>query len=124
MKFCPYCGRQANDDDNFCQGCGARLDTNNTTNETEAVVIEQAPAEDKPKGAPHWLIKMLSLISLLTGVLFFTGQCVIAVGTGIACLCLDKKGEFKGRAIAGIVLGSIFTLFYIVYYVTYIVGVI
>ncbi len=112
MKFCPYCGRQANDNDLFCQGCGARFEENGATPRQETVIPETV-VEDKPKGAPHWLIKMLSIIALVSGLIF---QGPIAVGTGIASLVLDKKGEFRGKAIAGIVLGSIWITIYVLYY--------
>lgn len=117
MKFCQYCGRQANDDDNFCQGCGARL-VDNVQPIEEASIPEKEVTVEEPvrSGAPHWLLKMLSLLSLLHGIigLIIPGLFFIGLGTGIACLILDKKGEFRAKTITGVVFSSISALVWIV----------
>ena len=121
MKFCPYCGKPVREEDNYCESCGGKLEKN----ETQENAVEVQPIKSAPKksGAPEWLLKMLSLISILCGAIFFLCQGTLAIGAGIACLIMDKEHKYRARCIAGIVLGSVFTValivFYIIFYSSY-----
>ena len=45
MKICPECKTQCNDDERFCQNCGASL-------ESAAAAAQSAPAKETPKEEP------------------------------------------------------------------------
>ncbi len=109
MKFCPYCGKPVREEDNYCESCGGKLEKKETVAEN---VIDTPSVQPTPKksGAPNWLLKMLSLVSVLCGAIFFLCQGPLAIGSGIACLILDKEHKYRGRCITGIVLGSVFTV--------------
>ena len=55
MKYCPYCGKQIDEQDVFCRFCGEKLPkkatngTLDTTEETKATTVIKVVNEDKPK---------------------------------------------------------------------------
>ena len=53
MKICPYCGKQANDNDVFCIECGGRLDSQlvqqQTTTYQQPIAYQQPVAYQQPR---------------------------------------------------------------------------
>lgn len=99
--FCPNCGNQINEGDQFCKTCGRKISMETNFAPTESAVQDiNVPNEGKNIVA--------LVIGIIGAVVWFIP--IIGLPIGIVALVLGIKGlkkTGKGRAIAAIVLGSI-----------------
>lgn len=101
MKYCPKCGKSLPDDAAYCLVCGEDV-----REVTPAVVV--AEKETRPR---------LNILAIIGAALCFTGL----PGAIISRIALKNATYDKYRvplrpaAIAGLVLGIFFTIFWIVY---------
>lgn len=66
MKFCPYCGRQNEDNVNFCPACGTAL---TSPNQTEAVVNGAKASHKKQKSSTPFVVILVAVIGVLLAVI-------------------------------------------------------
>lgn len=114
-KICKYCGSSLNDDDNFCQKCGALADDGTAKPSASAQEFNQYNAgfnnsqntnEGKING-----VAIASLVCSIVGLFFATA----ILGTVAICLSVSAKKHIKafpgeggsGIATAGLVIGIV-----------------
>ena len=115
--FCKNCGRQLNDNENFCPACGAMkpAETVDTTVFQYDLVTEQSvntvdtvnEAEKNAMAARVFKWGMRGIIFAHTVLLSLLGVIFSAIAKKRAEEFERTYGEIKGRALAGRVLGRI-----------------
>ena len=112
--FCQNCGRQLNDNENFCPACGAMkpAETVDTTGFQYDLVTEQPvnavnEAEKSAMAARVFKWGMRGIIFAHTVLLSLLGVIFSAIAKKQAAEFERTYGEIKGRALAGRVLGRI-----------------
>ena len=130
--YCQNCGRQLNDNENFCPGCGAMkpVDTVNTTDfqydlgATQPVNTVDTVNEAGKNAMAARVFKwgMRGIIFAHTVLLSLLGVIFSAIAKKQAEEFERTYGEIKGRALAGRILGRIgfglglgLTIFMVVY---------
>ena len=110
MKYCPYCGKENEENNKFCVGCGKSLDTQDGD---VVEVVEAKTMNEQPKKSTLDLVGMiLGIISVASLIVCCCGAFgFISILTGIAALIVSiisiVRNGSNGKAIAGLVLGII-----------------
>ncbi|MBO4385044.1 MAG: zinc-ribbon domain-containing protein [Clostridia bacterium] len=101
MKYCPKCGKSLPDDASFCLECGEDVRAVNP-----AVVV--AEKETRPR---------LNILAIIGAALCFMGlPGAIISGIALKNATYDKyRVPLRPAAIAGLVVGIFFTIFWAVY---------
>jgi uncharacterized membrane protein YvbJ len=115
--YCPQCGRQNPDSSNFCVSCGAVLSAPVTSYTTAAVA-----KKSNPQATTALILGILGLFFGIVSIL-----AIIFGGIGIHQTNNDPDLGVRGAAVAGLVLGIIGTLgwvviafFYFIFLLSYI----
>lgn len=116
--YCPLCGKEVNEEHNFCKYCGSSL-KENVQEEVEAIVVEEPKIIDvkeekievKNEDKDYNLCAIFGFIAGIISIFFsFYGIMNIAaiVLSAVALNQIKKTGEQgKGLAIAGLATGIV-----------------
>ena len=116
MKYCPKCGKELNDNDLFCPGCGLKQNylVNQSTNSSPKQA-RPARAPRKPNGYDV-LGAFASLsggLAILFGIIsFFTGYIILAIGVGfsffgiVAGVNSIRYAASRGRCISAVAIST------------------
>lgn len=105
--FCKYCGRQVDEQANFCPHCGGRLNTPAAVPpQTAAPMQPIAPAQKKPVNGFGIAALVIGIICLFAGYyIFFVAIAGIVLGAvGVA---YRNKFSANGIATAGLVISCV-----------------
>ena len=91
-KFCPKCGKEMKEDENFCSSCGGQI---------------ELQADKADKFALTGMI--LGLVSIIAWIIPLFGYPIAICGIVFSAKGL-KSTTGKGKAIAGLILSIIFLL--------------
>jgi len=112
--FCPECGAQIPDGSKFCSQCGRTLRTPQRTSGEPQRVSQTTPSSPKKTAGTAIASLVLGLVGIFFGLI--TSILAIVFG-GVALSQINKsEGEIGGHgmAIAGLVLGIIMTIIWVV----------
>lgn len=116
--YCTKCGERNSDDSKFCKKCGAALVqeaiTPQSTQEQQPPVIQQVYQTTRTSG--------LAVASLVLGIIgfFFAPLSILAVifgGVAVSQTGKDSNLGGRGMAIAGLVLGTVIVVLWIIAFV-------
>ena len=127
--ICPYCGKQVDDNLNFCSECGGSLKTQPQPQVAPVQPqMQPQPQYQQPQPqnfAPQYNGDDYAKSALKFGI---TGTCfditVVLSFIGLILGIQGRKGGKKGLAIAGIVLSSISGLFGVFFNIGFVVRII
>ena len=104
MKYCPKCGAQLADDDDYCFFCGAKFEEVKETHEERPTFQDQSYYEDKTsynRGQVNTVAMLGLVFSFLSPI----------VGLILSIIGLTKSRQLnglgKGQAIAGIIISVV-----------------
>ena len=106
-KFCVYCGKEVEENDNVCGNCGKAINNNVQT----VVTVKEKSKTDGLAVAGF----ILSIVSFLCYGSTSTLGLIFSIIGLVNCNKNGKDG--KGLAIAGIIINSIMFIVFIVLYV-------
>lgn len=113
--YCKYCGRQVDEQTNFCPRCGGRLKGAVAPAQTAAPVQPIVPVQKKPVNGLGIAAFVLGIVSLFLGFyLFFVPIAGVVLGAiGVA---YRNKYRLNGLAIAGLAIScAAFVLWLIIW---------
>lgn len=117
MAYCSKCGKEVEDGQNFCSGCGENL------NKQEDTSIDKVPLCYKIFGLVGFGVGILTFV--LSFIPFMNYICVFSGPVGIVFSCLGKKEPqvynkaIKGFkfSIAGLIIGVVLLIIYTIIFV-------
>lgn len=109
MKFCTKCGKENNDENKFCIGCGASFESNEQKEMTVDATVTNEVNNTK-KSTLNLVGMILGIISVSLIVICCCGGFgYVSIIPGIVAVVLSsiylKKYGNDGKAIAGLILG-------------------
>lgn len=113
-KFCSNCGNKVSEKDNVCSNCGKVLkEIEENVEVIEPVTNQYNSPEQKPANGLAIAGFVVSLVSLVCcgGIFGIIGLILSVVGSSKA---KELNGSGQGLAVAGIVLGIISMLYFII----------
>ena len=115
-KFCPKCGKELNENEEFCRSCGNRTDDGTTVEQQF-----QTPFQSQYQTQPPYEKQKINIFALIGFVVACVSLLINLWGiVGIAALILSiigvsqinqGQGSGKGFAIAGSIIGGISVIY-------------
>ena len=122
--FCRNCGKQINDEFKYCPFCGTATTPTTMGTQEQSPAQAQTPASPKKNNGFAIAGFVLSLVSIYFGAFFCVTPALGLIFSILGLTSCKDENTGRGLSLAGIIISSILFVFWFIYFVMIIMGVI